>query len=279
MQRLNVFIVNTDLASFSDPAKSKPEVWVTSQLAFSGGLRKYGEALGKVDPGDCCLMYESGTGVIGVGFCKARWDGVAYDESRYYETPLLYPPEYRLAVDWGESLLPRPLALGDLGELCGYKPSFSPLQSVQRVSAPSPALLDWIADARSTTAPFRLAEEFHVGSAAPSEMWEGAVTRIEVNRFERSAAARNECIAKWGTRCHACGLDFEERYGDMGRGFIHVHHLTPISSVGQEYRLDPVNDLRPLCPNCHAMIHRADPPLTPEALKARVRLNKQDADD
>ncbi len=36
----------------------------------------------------------------------------------------------------------------------------------------------------------------------------------------------------------------------MGEGFIHVHHLKPLSEVGYEYRVDPIRDLRPVCPNC-----------------------------
>jgi 5-methylcytosine-specific restriction protein A len=50
-------------------------------------------------------------------------------------------------------------------------------------------------------------------------------------------------------------MDFEETYGQLGRGFIHVHHIVPIATIGKEYKLDPVNDLVPVCPNCHAMLH------------------------
>jgi 5-methylcytosine-specific restriction protein A len=65
-----------------------------------------------------------------------------------------------------------------------------------------------------------------------------------------------------------CGLDFGERYGALGEGFIHVHHLTELASIGREYEVDPVRDLRPVCPNCHAMLHRTDPALSPEELRA-----------
>jgi 5-methylcytosine-specific restriction enzyme A len=60
---------------------------------------------------------------------------------------------------------------------------------------------------------------------------EGAVRRVEVNRYERDRRARAACIAHHGTACSVCGFGFEKSYGVLGRGFIHVHHLTEISAV------------------------------------------------
>jgi 5-methylcytosine-specific restriction protein A len=67
--------------------------------------------------------------------------------------------------------------------------------------------------------------------------------------------------------CTACGFNFEAAYGTLGEVFIHVHHIIPIGAVGDEYSVDPVKDLVPICPNCHAMIHRVNPPLTIEQLR------------
>lgn len=89
---------------------------------------------------------------------------------------------------------------------------------------------------------------------------EGAASSIEVNRYERDPRARQACIDKWGYKCSVCGFDFEARYGDLGKGYIHVHHLTDLSTVGVDYEVDPVNDLCPVCPNCHAMLHRGSRP-------------------
>jgi 5-methylcytosine-specific restriction enzyme A len=50
-------------------------------------------------------------------------------------------------------------------------------------------------------------------------------------------------------------------------GFIHVHHLTPLSSLGTDYEVDPIRDLRPVCPNCHAVLHRREPPYSPEEVQ------------
>ena len=101
------------------------------------------------------------------------------------------------------------------------------------------------------------------------EYTEGEVHEAVLNRYERSREARNACIAEKGCRCAVCGMDFEQTYGEIGKGFIHVHHLIPISSIGEEYVIDPINDLVPVCPNCHNMLHRKDPPLKPEELKER----------
>lgn len=99
---------------------------------------------------------------------------------------------------------------------------------------------------------------------------EGVAQQVCVNRFERSLDARNACIDHYGCICQACFVDFGQRYGQLGIGFIHVHHRVPIASIGTEYCVDPVKDLVPVCPNCHAMLHRREPPLEIEELRALI---------
>jgi 5-methylcytosine-specific restriction protein A len=96
---------------------------------------------------------------------------------------------------------------------------------------------------------------------------EGKVRRIKVNIYERKPKARRECIEHHGAFCQICGFDFELTWGDAGKGFIHVHHLVELSSIGKEYRVDPINDLIPVCPNCHAMFHRRRPAFTIDEMK------------
>ena len=104
-----------------------------------------------------------------------------------------------------------------------------------------------------------------------NDFYEGAMMTVAVNRYERSQSAREECIAMKGCRCMVCGMDFEERYGQIGRNFIHIHHLVPISSIGREYKLDVEKDLIPVCPNCHYMLHRKpDGVFSPEELKSML---------
>jgi 5-methylcytosine-specific restriction protein A len=100
---------------------------------------------------------------------------------------------------------------------------------------------------------------------------EGSVRQVLVNAYERSAAARAACLARYGHACSVCGFDFEKTYGTIGRDFIHVHHLKEISSIGQKYRVNPVQDLRPVCPNCHAMLHRRSPAYTIDELKQAIQ--------
>jgi predicted HNH restriction endonuclease len=99
---------------------------------------------------------------------------------------------------------------------------------------------------------------------------EGARIPIWVERIERDRAARLKCIRHHGAWCHVCEIDFEKVYGRIGRGFIHVHHLKQLSAVRNPKRTDPINDLIPLCPNCHAMIHRKKRMVTIESLRKQM---------
>lgn len=100
---------------------------------------------------------------------------------------------------------------------------------------------------------------------------EGKVSQVLTNKYERNPANRELCLAANGYLCKICGFDFEDKYGKIGYKFIHVHHIQMVSSFGREYYLDPVKDLIPVCPNCHAMLHRTNPPMKPEELKELIR--------
>lgn len=100
----------------------------------------------------------------------------------------------------------------------------------------------------------------------PEMFSEGGSIEITLTRYERDPAARAACLAHYGYSCVVCTFDFERVYGPLGRSFIHVHHIEPLSATQEEHVVDPIADLRPICPNCHAMLHRRKPPLTPAAL-------------
>lgn len=89
---------------------------------------------------------------------------------------------------------------------------------------------------------------------------EGRRSEVTASRLERSPANRAACIALKGTRCSACGLLLEDAYGALARGYIEVHHGVPVSQLA-DTSVDIARDLHPLCPNCHAMVHRRTPPL------------------
>ena len=96
---------------------------------------------------------------------------------------------------------------------------------------------------------------------------EGGFYRVPVNKYERSAVNRNLCIAAKGCICSVCGMNFQAKYGEIGIGYIHVHHIVPVSKMGPNYAVNPMSDLTPVCPNCHAMLHKKDPPLDVEELR------------
>ena len=110
----------------------------------------------------------------------------------------------------------------------------------------------------------------------PKEVYkEGASTTVTVNQYERSLVARLKCLEHHGYKCTVCAFDFENLYGDIGKKYIHVHHIVPISEIGREYELNPVKDLIPICPNCHAMIHITRPALNINQLKQIIDKNEK----
>jgi len=118
--------------------------------------------------------------------------------------------------------------------------------------------------AKAGRAPLALTEEVSDGT----KYYEGAVNQVTVNAFERDKAARQACIDYHGLQCAACDFDFEAVYGERGAGYIHVHHHVPLSEVNARYEVNPQKDLVPVCPNCHAMIHRGAKTLTVRQLRA-----------
>jgi len=92
--------------------------------------------------------------------------------------------------------------------------------------------------------------------------------------YERSAVARRRCVKYYGCSCSVCGFSFESVYGELGRDYIHVHHIVPLAELDAEYEVDPIRDLRPVCPNCHAMLHRKSPALSIDDLKKQISPNK-----
>ena len=88
-----------------------------------------------------------------------------------------------------------------------------------------------------------------------SKYIEGEKESIISTKYERNPKARAACLAYHGTACIICGIDFEKAYGPEFAGKIEVHHIVPISEIGEEYVVDPIHDLLPVCPNCHTAIH------------------------
>ena len=118
------------------------------------------------------------------------------------------------------------------------------------------------------------------GELKPQEFIEGGYRTIKVKGYERDPAARTACLLHYGSICFVCGVDIEMVYGsELGSSAIHVHHVKPMSIRRKSpYKINPIKDLIPVCPNCHNIIHKKNPVLTPLELqkiyKSRNRKNR-----
>jgi hypothetical protein len=248
---MDYFFYNTDADALSEQPRPRFHVLIDQGFAAVGGDRqKFGEQFRQLAPDDVLLTYENGVGVVAVGRVRERWDGVSHTEPRYYKTAEMGgltggPHEYRIGVEWFLDLSLSPVSIKELRERLGYQ---------------TRGAVDKIVKHRVEVA--RIIEERQAALSLlpgkigrPSLYVEGALRRVTVNAFERNHAAVLQCKAAKGTVCGVCGFDFGAVYGPEFAGFIHVHHLRPLSDVGGEYVVDPVADLCPVCPNCHAVIH------------------------
>jgi len=102
---------------------------------------------------------------------------------------------------------------------------------------------------------------------------EGLAKESVSKRYERNKKNRSACISFHGTQCKVCEFDFQDQYGKIGEGFIHVHHIVPLSQQGGQYVIDPIRDLVPVCPNCHAMLHKKSPPYSIDELRDEIIKN------
>ena len=85
---------------------------------------------------------------------------------------------------------------------------------------------------------------------------EGKRTVYYTTKYERSSKNRDAAIRMHGTKCMICGFDFEQKYGELGKGYIEVHHIKPLATLEQEVVVNPETDLICVCANCHRMLHR-----------------------
>lgn len=150
----------------------------------------------------------------------------------------------------------------------------SDIEIIEKLSAEAGrtdvTMVIWLEDAdlnSSTLLPEELTES--------EKFSEGSQKSVIVNRYERDNKARHICLSIHGYECKACNINLESIYGPIAKQFIHVHHRTPISEVGPKYEVDPVVDLVPLCPNCHSIVHRKNPPLTVEQLRELLKSRKR----
>jgi hypothetical protein len=254
---MNYYFINTDGDARKDVRTC--DLWFDQSMAFSGGdLEKYGLPLRGLKPFDICLMYHNRVGVVGVGRSLEDWDGQSHTDKRIY---INYPfPEYRIYVDWYIDIRANPV---DPQSEFGYIPRgfLKPILKYKDIAADFVSL--------ETQSEYRGPDELYL----PPDLQEGKVRNVPVDIYECNPVARRQCIEHYGTICNVCTFIFSKYYGPMGDGLIHVHHLNPISMNLGTRQVDPVKDLRPVCPNCHAIIHKRCPPFSIEEVKKFIEDN------
>ncbi|MFJ5623388.1 HNH endonuclease [Peribacillus loiseleuriae] len=107
-----------------------------------------------------------------------------------------------------------------------------------------------------------------------STYFEGSVQKVLVNKYERNSKARQDCLKHYGYNCIVCDFNFEKAYGELAKGIIHVHHIKPLHEITNKYEVDPIKDLRPVCPNCHSVIHSRRPQYDIEELREILKQTK-----
>ena len=137
-------------------------------------------------------------------------------------------------------------------------------RGVRELTAASAALLDRIIDCTDqlprSAEMLTVTDEFLQEGTPPTipssaELHEGAARETTHNVYERNPEARRLCLEHHGRACAVCGMSFGLLYGPLAEGFIHIHHLRPLAEIRTEHRVDHVANMRPVCPNCHAVLH------------------------
>ncbi len=214
----------------------------------------------KIKSGDRAFLMKLGAkprGIMASGWVKSDvYEGSHWDnEKRKKGEPALYVDiDWDTILDPEQSIFPRELLDTEFYSKMHWEPQASGTTIPDDVAEKLEK--DW---AKFLKRPTIISKPHFAEEIDEKTFYEGATHKVAVNIYERDPEARAICINHYGLNCAVCGFNFEKVYGKLGKGFIHVHHLKPISEIGKEYTLNPIKDLRPVCPNCHAMIHKGKP--------------------
>lgn len=186
--------------------------------------------------------------------------------TKKYNIPVdgLYHGAYEFDLDSVKVF--QPISVGEINAIDSNIISFS--QAKQEINALFMSAIEDLIKKKQT---MYMAEELPIQESYTLK--EGAKKQILVNSYERNYKARQICIEHYGCACLVCGFDFGKFYGNEFEGKIHVHHLKAVSEINEEYEVDPINDLIPVCPNCHLALHSkiGVRPYIIDELKARIK--------
>lgn len=226
---------------------------------WSTGSRKSG-----INPGDRLVLLRQGAtdrGIVAVGVAA----GTIYEDVHFNDE--LKMANY-IDVSWTDMVFPdERLTIEQLEQVTTSTNWNSFYASGQRLEDS-----DAVAVLRAWESLNPSPKMTRTGDEGVEGLPEGARKLVTVNRYERSHSNRRKCLEEHGTACSVCEIDFGIAYGSIGQGFIHVHHVTPVSKMGADYEVNPAVDLVPVCPNCHAMLHRGvSEPRSIDELRALFR--------
>jgi 5-methylcytosine-specific restriction protein A len=235
--------------------------------SWSSGVTK------KIRPDDRVFLIKLGDeprGIVASGWATSKvyedrhWDKSARAKGKI---ALYFDVHFDTILDPDKQIFPRAWLNDSIYAKMHWEPQASGTTIPDDVAAKLEK--DW-AQFVNHPAPFKpvaFAEEADVSKTYS----EGTTKQVMVNVYERSAEVRTICINRYGLNCSVCSFNFEKTYGEIGEGFIHVHHLKPLAEIGKGYKLNPIKDLRPVCPNCHAMLHQKKPAYSIEELKTIIK--------
>jgi len=222
----------------------------------------------RIQPGDRMFLLRQGVkpkGIMGSGYATTTvFDHPHYDKARAAkgETAPRVMVEFDVMLEpGGEGFLPTEL-LSERVPGVYWQPNASGM-SIEPAEA---AKLEALWKKGPTTQALQRRDEDE-----PDLFREGEIVETKGKRRRRDGRARSACVEHHGTACVVCGFDFEAVYGDLGRGFVHVHHRVDLAEYDGEKAIDPIDDLVPVCPNCHAMLHTVRPAHSIERLREIMR--------
>jgi 5-methylcytosine-specific restriction enzyme A len=111
------------------------------------------------------------------------------------------------------------------------------------------------------------------------EYIEGSTREVTLTSRERNPAARKACLEHYKWRCQACEVRLDEVYGNAAAGLIHVHHKNPLANADGARGVNYIEDLVPLCPNCHGVAHYGMPRNEPRSVEKIRQLLQQNLEE
>ncbi len=215
----------------------------------------------KIAVGDTFLLMMLGIepkGIVGCGYISSspyllrHWDSNKAEQGlTALRTDLLF-----------KALADKPIVL--LAQLLERYPSYRWTPEAGGLTVPEPIASEVLSEIQNSA-------NFGFSPISPPEVKlyaDGKPRTVTIKTYDRSPRARQACIEHYGYNCSVCGFNYAQAYGDIGALYIEVHHLRQVADTDEEILIDPIVDLRPVCANCHRMLHKRRPPLSIEELLA-----------